>query len=343
MRLRGLKATDKLRSLKIGRAIRSNDDKINGLTVSQWLRQLGQTEAINDRFWHPLAIATLNESPHAASARMFFVVLRNAFGGARFDSSIGISRVGLSELYTTGASDFICSRGGQVRVSAPVRKLVVENNKVTAIEMKSGERVEGDYFISSVPHKSFFEIIPDQLRREEFAGLEKLRSSPILSINLWFDRPVTDRKFAGLLGTQIQWLFNKDMIGKRSGSANHVALIISAARGFIDKSNGEIVDLAVRELAELLPASAGARVVHSLVVREREATLSHTVESDSLRPGARTSVDNLILAGDWTDTGLPATIEGAVRSGHTAADLVCELEQKRSGVEIVAGAYLNKA
>ncbi|HSE36426.1 MAG TPA: FAD-dependent oxidoreductase, partial [Blastocatellia bacterium] len=159
-----------------------------------------------------------------------------------------------------------------------------------------------------------------------------LGSSPIVSINLWFDRQIIDREFVGLLGTRCQWLFNKDLIikprltgmpalpGERR--SNQVAVIISAARDFVDLTRNELVDMAVDELNELLPSSRGAMLVHSVIVKEREATLSHTVESDSLRLGPRTSISNLILAGDWTDTGLPATIESAVMSGDIAAEII---------------------
>jgi len=165
-------------------------------------------------------------------------------------------------------------------------------------------------------------MLPVGLRGGEFAGLEALGSSPIVSINLWFDRPVTDREFVGLIGTRIQWLFNKDAILSNGKGSNHIAIIISAAREFVDWTREALVEMAVEELNQLIPESRSAKLVHSAVVKERDATLAHTVESDSLRPGPRTSISNLILAGDWTATGLPATIESAVLSGHTAARMV---------------------
>jgi hydroxysqualene dehydroxylase len=322
-KMKGITLGDKLRTLKVGRAIQKNGESASApLTVSSWLDQLSQSERIKQRFWYPMAIATLNESPDTASARMMKVVLREAFGGGSRGASIGVARVGLSELYTEGASDFIRSRGGEVRTDAQVHRLVIEHGSVAAVELIGGERVEADSFISAVPAAALLQMLPEDLRGEEFSKLESLESSPIVSINLWFDRAVIDHEFVGLIGTRSQWIFNKDLIISPARKSNQIAVIISAARDFIDWTKQALVEMALTELNELMPASRSAHLLHSRIVKEREATLAHTVESDSLRPGPRTVVPNLILAGDWTATGLPATIESAVMSGNIAADLI---------------------
>jgi len=323
LRMKGLGLGDKLRAFNIGRAIKSNGRLSPGaLTVDQWLDQLGQSETIKQRFWYPMVVATLNQKPDIASARMLKVVLQKAFGGNAKSGSIGISRVGLSDLYTDGAYDFITSRGGNVKTGAQVKGLIIERGVVVAVEMKDGERIEADYFISAVPPEALFGILPEELKNKEFASLLTLGSSPIVSINLWFDRPIIDHEFVGLLGTRSQWIFNKDLILSPGKKSNQVAVIISAARDFVDWTKNDLVQMAIADLHELLPVSRDAELVHSVIVKEREATLSHSVESDSLRPGPRTSLPNLILAGDWTDTGLPATIESAVVSGDVAAEII---------------------
>ncbi len=323
LRMKGIGIGDKLRAFNVGRAIKGNGRLSPGaLTVDQWLDELGQSARIKKRFWQPMVVATLNQSPDIASARMLKVVLQEAFGGDSKSARIGISRVGLNDLYTDGACDFIKTRGGDVQTGSQVQRLVIERGVVVAIELKDGQRVEGDYFISAVAPEALFAILPDELRNKEFAQLEALGSSPIVSINLWFDRPIIDREFVGLLGTRSQWIFNKDLILSPGKQQNQVAVIISAARDFVDWTRNDLVEMAISELHELLPASRAASLLHSVIVKEREATLSHTVESDSLRPGPRTSIPNLILAGDWTDTGLPATIESAVMSGDVAADMI---------------------
>ncbi len=325
-RMKGLGIADKLRALNLRHAIKSNGRfSPNSLTVDKWLDQLGQSNRLKTRFWNPMVIATLNQRPEIAAARMLQVVIRQAFGGGTKNSSIGISRVGLSDLYTDGAAGFIESSGGDVRTGAQVRRIIVEQEVVVAVELRDGERIEADYFISAVPPDALLAILPDELRNSEFASLERLGSSPIVSINLWFDRSIIDREFVGLLGTRSQWIFNKDLILKPGKRSNQVAVIISAARDFVDWTKNDLVEMAISELHELLPESRAAELVHSVIVKERDATLSHTVESDSLRPAPRTSIPNLILAGDWTDTGLPATIESAVMSGEIAAKAITDL------------------
>ena len=317
--MKGLTLGDKLRALNVGRAIRSNGMP-ESLSVDQWLDKLGQSERIRQRFWYPMVIATLNEDPRTASARMLKRVLEEAFGGDSSGTSIGIARVGLSDLYTGGARDFIESRGGQVTTAAEVRRLVVERGSVVAVELKSAERIEADCYISAVPPSAFLQML-DEETATEFQPIAKLDTSPIVSINLWFDRPVIDREFTGLIGTRCQWVFNKDLILSPAKKTNQIAVIISAARDFVDWTKDALVEMALSELHEMLPASREAKLNQSAIVKEREATMAHTVESDGLRPGPRTSIPNLILAGDWTDTGLPATIESAVMSGHNAAEI----------------------
>jgi hydroxysqualene dehydroxylase len=319
LRMKGLTLGDKLRAINVGRAIRSNGS-LESLTVDQWLDKLGQSERIRKRFWHPMAIATLNEAPQIASARMLKRVLEEAFGGGSSSTSIGIARVGLSDLYTGGAREFIESRGGQVRTGTEVARLVVEQRSVVAAELRSGETLGADSFISAVPPNAFLQML-DEETAKNFAPIRKLESSPIVSINLWFDRSVIDRQFTGLIGTRCQWVFNKDLILSTDKKTNQIAVIISAARDFVDWTRDALVEMAVSELHEMLPASREAKLIQSAIVKEREATMAHTVESDHLRPGPRTSISNLILAGDWTDTGLPATIESAVFSGHAAAEI----------------------
>jgi squalene-associated FAD-dependent desaturase len=317
-RLPGLTLRDKLAALRVGGELR-NISSDQALTVTEWLDRLGQSERMKELFWHPLAIATLNENPRVASATMLKTVLRFAFFKRAADSRIGLARVGLGDLYTGAARDFIEKAGGSVRTRAAVKQFVIDGKLVAAAELVTGERVEADSFISAVPPNSVAHLIPPGHRNGDLAGISALGSSPILSINLWFDRPITDKEFVGLLGTRIQWLFNKDAIFSLDRLSNQVALVISAARDYVDWPSSRIVEMAIEELRTLFPPAREAVLVHKRVIKERDATLAHTVDSDRLRPGPNTPLDNLFLAGDWTDTGLPATIESAVLSGYRAA------------------------
>jgi zeta-carotene desaturase len=191
--------------------------------------------------------------------------------------------------------------------------------------------------LSAVPWFELARVLPGELLRAEpfFSGILTLRPAPIISINFWFDRPVTDLDFAGLRGTTIQWLFNKSFDrevisypGSRLPTADsrpsYLSLVLSGARDHIARPKEELLEVALRDLADLLPRTRAAKLVHSLVLKERFATFSPTADAEEVRPPARTPIAGLFLAGDWTATGLPATIEGAVRSGYTAAREISE-------------------
>jgi len=329
--MKGISLPDKLRTLNVGLAIRkARNGAGDRLTVSKWLDRLKQSAQIKERFWYPMMIATLNESPEIASARMMKVVLREAFGSGPAGTRIGIARVGLSELYTVGARSFIEARGGEIRTGAEVKSIVEDGKSVSGVIMKEGETIEADYLISSVPPAPLSQMLPSGLREGDLAGVASLGSSPIVSINLWYDRPVLDREFVGLLGTRSQWAFNKDLIFGSTRRSNHIAVVISAAHDHVDRTKQELIEIAVSDLERLIPETRSARLLHSTIVKEREATLSHTLEADLLRPPARTSIPNFFLAGDWIDTGLPATIESAVLSGADAAELIVKAADRQA-------------
>lgn len=331
-RMQGLNLSEKLRTLKVGRAIRRRENGTgDAFTVSQWLDRLGQSDRIKRRFWYPMMIATLNEDPELASAKMMKAVLREAFGSGFSGSRIGIARVGLSDLYTDGARRYIESLGGNVRTTAEVSRIGLTGQAVTHLELKSGETIKADYFVSAIPPAPLSQVLPEPLRSGELASAALLESSPIVSINLWFDEEVMDCEFVGLLGTRCQWAFNKSLILERRGGSNQVAVVISAARHYVDWPREELTRMALSDLQSVMPKARTARLVHSTIVKERDATLSHTVESDRLRPDAKTSVRNFVLAGDWIDTGLPATIESAVLSGRNAANLVIKNAREDEG------------
>ncbi|PYV22532.1 MAG: hypothetical protein DMG24_16405 [Acidobacteria bacterium] len=210
------------------------------------------------------------------------------------------------------------------------------------VKLADGEEIEAGTVLSAVPCFQFVELLPGDVLRSEpfFERILTLQPAPIISINLWFDRPVTDLDFAGLRGTSVQWLFNKGQIlegapgrlkeaGRTTGAAapgwkGYVSLVVSGARAHIERSREDLQELALRELRELLPRAREAKLVHALVIKERFATFSPRADAEDARPEALTPVRGLYLAGDWTSTGLPATIEGAVKSGYTAAEAILD-------------------
>lgn len=323
LRSASFSAGEKWEVLRLGRAVRSAGESENGsnrLSVEDWLARMGQSKKLRQNFWDLICIAAMNEDPKIASAKLFERVLRLALFQSPEDSCLGIARVGLSECYTQAAANFITTRGGSVEPGRNVTEFLISSGRCEGVVLAGGERIEAQAVVSAVPWEPFVRLLPPELLRSQpfFTNILSLRPAPIISINLWFDRAITDLEFAGLRGTTIQWLFNK---GKIFGTnENYVSLVLSGAHDYIAWPKEELLAVSLRELGELLPAARDARLLHSLILKERFATFSPSWEADALRPAARTPVNGLYLAGDWTATGLPATIEGAVQSGYSAAE-----------------------
>ena len=321
---------EKLQVLKLGSALRgrnhsgSGQAAAAGLTVEEWLARLGQSEHLRRNFWDLLCIAAMNEDPRIASASLFENVLRQALFTSPLDSRLGIPRKGLSECYTDAAAVAIRARGGQVELDRDVRGLVVSNGTCKGVSFADGSVIEANSVVSAVPWHVLPGLLPDGIARSDsfFSPILGLRPAPIISICLWFDRSVTELEFAGLRGTTVQWLFNKGRI--LGAGENYISLVLSGAHEHVGRSKEELRDIALRELSSTLPDIQSAKLVHSLVIKERFATFSPSVGVDAMRPPAATPICGLFLAGDWTATGLPATIEGAVQSGYTAAQTLLQ-------------------
>ncbi len=312
----------KLEVLRLGKDLctaRQSSAPVAGETVTAWLGRRGQSEGLQHNFWDLLCIAAMNEDPRIASAQLFERVLRLALFSSPAGSRLGIARVGLSECYTAAAAAYIEARGGCVQTGRGVKQVLVTEGACRGVDLGAGGKIEGVPVISAVPWQQLAVVLPSDLLRTEpfFAAPLALRPAPIISINLWFDAPITDLEFVGLRGTTMQWLFDKSRI---LGANDHcVSLVLSGAHEHVKRSKEELLAIALRELGEVLPAVRKAKLLHSLVIKERFATFSPSPEAEPLRPPARTPIQGLFLAGDWTSTGLPATIEGAVQSGYTAA------------------------
>ncbi|TAM80648.1 MAG: FAD-dependent oxidoreductase [Acidobacteria bacterium] len=316
---------EKMDVLRMGRALRAANKagpSLEQLTVEEWLSELGQRESLRRNFWDLLCIAAMNEDPQITSASLFRRVLRLALFNSPLDSRLGVPRAGLSDCYTDAAARAIADRGGSVELQRDVRALLVSNGECHGVKLADGTAIEARTVLSAVPWHVLPMLLPGEAVNSEpiFSRILGLHPAPIISVYLWFDRPVTDLEFVGLRGTTIQWLFNK---GKILGTGeNYISLVLSGAHEHVARSKEDLLDTAVQELRSLLPGMGGARLTHSLVIKERFATFSPCVGVDSLRPPAVTPVRGLYLAGDWTDTGLPATIEGAVQSGYFAAEAI---------------------
>ena len=308
-------------------AMRRFSDELRRLTVAQLMDRLGQSEHARRCFWYPLSIATLNDEPESSSAQQLAEVLKRAFfSRRRRDSAFVYSRVGLSDLYCTGATRLIEHAGGQVISHSIVEMLELgARGEVASVRLRDGRRIEASDFISAVPAPQLLRFLPENAVADPFfSRLAGLSSSPIICVHVWLDREVTNSPFIGFIGTTTQWLFNKRQIFAQRGEAHpgYLSFVISGARKLVDRSNQEILDIVINDLHAMIPASREAKVVKSLVLKEKNATMAPDLLSHELRPTAKTPIANFFLAGDWIQTGLPATIESAVISGRAAAAAV---------------------
>jgi len=288
-----------------------------GATVSQWLRDHRQAEALTAWLWEPLAVAALNQSPDEAAAEPFVRVLAEMFGPDAAAAAILLPTLPLDRMYAEPARAFIEQHGGEIRTNATAR-ICATDDAVVGIEVR-GERMSAAKVICSVPWSAmrtvFAGSVPRPLARL-VADAAAVESKPIVTVNLWYDRPVMDDPFVGLPGRAMQWVFDKRLTF--GASASHLSLVASGADALSGERADDLVRDAAHEIEAALPGARGARLLRGTSVREKHATFS-LAPGQPPRPSTTTPVRGLYLAGDWIDTGLPGTIESAVRSGHLAA------------------------
>jgi zeta-carotene desaturase len=301
---------DKLAIARAMRAIpreygrRADLDRISML---DWLIEKEQTEAAMERYWRQVLVSAVNEDLDRMAAshglQVFWLGML-----ARPDSyEMGLPDVPLRELYNDGA--LTATGNVRIRHRAAVTAIERAGSRVSAIHA-AGERIEADYFISCLPFERLQPLMPEL--PVEWSAFSH---SPITGIHLWFDRPVTELPHATLLDRTIQWMFNKS-------EGRYLQLVVSASRSLTAMARSEIIELALRELGEFFPLARTATLEKAHVIKEVRATFSAAPGLEAKRPRAVTRWNNFYLAGDWTRSGWPATMEGAVRSGYIAAEAV---------------------
>ncbi len=309
-RLRFLGAADKLsiaRGLLTLRRERNRRADLDRITMLDWLREKKQTPRAIERFWRQILVSAINEELDRMAAAHGFQVFWLGFL-ARADSfEMGIPSVPLGALYSQ--RHWRKLEGVQFYLRTLVERIHVEEGLVRGVTTSAGIR-SADYYVCALPFDRVTAVVP-----ELGLDLTPFDYSPITGIHLWFDRPVTDLPHAVLLDRTVQWMFNKD-------GGRYLQLVVSASRSLLEMSRSQVIELAVRELAEFLPAVRVATLEKAHVIKEVRATFSARTGIEDLRPPAATSIRNLFLAGDWTRSGWPATMEGAVRSGYLAAEQV---------------------
>ena len=301
-----------------------------GISMLEWLRRRRQTKGAIERFWRVVLVSALNEELDRTDARFGVDVFWKAFLMNSTGYRMGVPSVPLANLYD-GCKAQIERRGGEVIFRAPVRGLKIENGEISGVRFDEGREEMADAYLFAVPLTALSELLPESVKQSDpgLANLDRIKVSPITGVHFWFDRQVMSEPFLTLLDTTTQWVFNKTALysdskgaGKSPASGQYLQLVISASYDLLPKPRQEIIDLCLRELCNALPVARNAELVKATVIKEAEATFSPQPGVDRWRPQQQTSIRGLFLAGDWTATGWPATMEGAVRSGYLAAEAV---------------------
>jgi squalene-associated FAD-dependent desaturase len=290
-------------------------------TFALWLARHGQTAGAINRFWKPVLVSALNEDPDHMSVRYAGKVIRDSLLLSPGAGRMGVPTIPLTDLYHR-AIGYIESRGGKVDFdSAPESFHWSEPSQQWTVETQ-GQKITGDAMVLALAFEGFSRLIPSlppSPKADVLAtDLGCFEHSPITGIHLWFDREITELEHAILLDTTIQWMFNKSRLRNQPG--NYVELVVSASKSMVAMQRQEIIDLALRELAQFFPVVAQAKLEKATVVKEVRATYSIRPQLDRLRPSSVSPWPQLYLAGDWIATGWPSTMEGAVRSGYMAAE-----------------------
>jgi len=288
-------------------------------TVRDWLTRHGQAPRLCELFWEPLALAALNQSIDQAAASYFVRVLQQMFGPNPAAAALVLPAVPLDEMYAEPARVWLEARGHEVRVNSPA-KIDVTGERVTGVSVR-GEHIVAPVVISTVPWHALEGLFaaPPAALAATILNASALPSLPIVTVNLWFDRPVMQEPLVGLPGRAFQWVFDRRAIV--GGTGSHLSLVSSGAEAIVSMGNDALIVAALADVRSALPSARGAKVRKGLAVREKRSTFSLAPGAPP-RPQAETAIAGFLLAGDWVDTGLPATIESAAVSGHRAAALV---------------------
>ncbi|WP_242906565.1 hydroxysqualene dehydroxylase HpnE [Actinomadura terrae] len=309
-RLRAVWAAAKIQSLDPG------DPVLDGVAAGSWLAERGQRPWAREALWGLFVTAALNAEVDEAALGLSAMVCRRALFGRADAADIGVPSVPLAELHGAPALARIEEAGGTVLLKAKVEAVTADPKVIV-----DGAPVAADAVVMAVPHDVAARLLPAEALPVPLRWPE-LGASPIVNVHVVYDRPVLGLPFVAAVGSPVQWVFDRTEVSGLRGDGQYLAVSLSAADRWIDVPTAQLRERFTRELRRLLPAARHASVGDFFVTRERRATFRQRPGSGAARPGAATRAPGLFLAGAWTDTGWPDTMEGAVRSGLTAARLV---------------------
>jgi len=285
-------------------------ENIKNLTVHEWLKQNHQTGKINDYLWEILAVGALNNSTKNASAAIFYDILKTIFYRGNKSATLIIPKTDLSNTYCVQAEKFICEKGGSVSTKEKAVEFITEAGRIVALKTNKNIYKDFKFVITAIPHFSLKKIINNGINN---VNGNMFQYSSILSMHIWLKDNPFKEKFYGLVKSKVHWVFNHNTF---------ITLVISNADRFVKYSSGYLSKLLLEELENYFQFFNKDLVISYKIIKEKRATFIPSIYFNKNQSIITSSYSNLILAGDWTDTGLPSTIESAVKSGTKAAEFI---------------------
>ncbi|MDA1278684.1 MAG: hydroxysqualene dehydroxylase HpnE [Chloroflexi bacterium] len=297
------------------------------VTFEDWLRDHWQNDETIRNFWDLIILPSLNDSISVVSAHTGILLFKIALLGSSSNPAIGVPLVGLSALWGDNARKYIELHGGEIRTETDIQSLETDGGRVTGVRGVDGGVISGEAVISAIPAAAMSSLLPGGSNGPDdfFTPAESLQSAPIVAIHIWYDRPVLFEDYIAVLDSPLQWVFNDTALKSRDADGGqHVVISLSGAWDRKDRSKQQLRDIFAAEMEREFPEARQATITRFTIVKMLEATFRVIPGSQRSRLPQRTPLPGFYLAGDWTDTGWPSTMESAVRSGNMAAECVAE-------------------
>ncbi len=289
------------------------------VTFSEWLVHQGTTSRCIELLWEPLILATLNAKPAEVSAHSALMVIAEGLAGGAESAAVGIPRAPLSEL--VAPTEQALTNAGELQLKASVRSVTLHGDRAVGVSLSGGIEVACDAVIIATAHSDVGRLLSTQWEGHPyFANVSTLTTGAIVNVHLWYDTPILRAPMVGVLRSPLQWLFNLTVLaGEPPDHGCHIAVSLSGANPLMPLAHSELQSLCAAEIKRVFPAARRARLQGGAVRKMRHATFTCKPGDDARRPHNRTPIRRLYVAGDYTSTGWPSTMESAVRSGRLAA------------------------
>ena len=325
MTAKGLKFKDKVAAVKFGLTLKKAHYHFNeDISVMALFIKTKQTQTLIKQLWEPLCLATMNTPIDVASANVFMTVFRDAFTNKTHDADSLVPRIDISNVFPNAAINYIENKGGKVFFKSRVDKIDVTDNKVVSIQVKQNNEIQthktSQVIIATAPQNLTKLLTEHAELKTTCDNIEKLKYEPIVTIYLHYSENVKlSQAMTGLTNTHSQWVFDRSTFCHQDGL---ISVVISSSGDHMTMDDDTLTEIVHSEISALFINKP--TLINSFVIREKRATFASTVNINDLRPKNETAIKGLYLAGDYTDTGYPATLEGAVRSGVAASNLIID-------------------